>query len=55
MRALKFQLANGTVVNTMEEAQTSGQAYKEIMVPIKEEVFIPKKHEKILAEVGVVR
>jgi len=30
MRALKYRLADGTVVNTWAEAKASGQKYKEI-------------------------
>lgn len=55
MNALVYALGNGTIVKTVEEAKASGMAYKPMIVPIKEEVFIPKKHKEILAEVGVVR
>lgn len=30
MRALKYKLADGTIVNTLAEAKASGQKYKEI-------------------------
>jgi len=35
MRALKYRLANGTVVKTMAEAKASGQDYETFMEPIK--------------------
>ncbi len=36
MRALKYRLADGTVVNTMAEAKASGQHYETFMEPIRD-------------------
>lgn len=35
MRALKYRLEDGTVVNTLREAQASGQSYTTFLVEVK--------------------
>ena len=36
MRALKYRLENGTVVNSMSQAKASGQKYEPFMEKVKE-------------------
>ena len=36
MRALKYRLKNGTVVNSMSQAEASGQKYKAFLEEIRE-------------------
>ena len=36
MRALKYRLENGTIVNSMSQAEASGQKYKVILEEIRE-------------------
>ena len=36
MRALKYRLENGTVVNSMSQAEASGQKYKVFMEEVRE-------------------
>ena len=36
MRALKYKLANGTIVNTMSQAKASGQEYEVFMEEVRE-------------------
>ena len=37
MRALKYRLENGTVVNSMSQAEASGQKYKVFFEEVREE------------------
>ena len=36
MRALKYKLADGTIVNTMSQAKTSGQKYEVFFEEVRE-------------------
>ena len=36
MRALKYKLADGTIVNTMSQAKASGQEYEVFMEEVRE-------------------
>lgn len=50
MRALKYKLEDGTVVNTWAQAKESGQKYKEIFEPISLEEEFKKEQKKKVKE-----
>lgn len=50
MRALKYRLADGTVVTTWAEAKASGQKYTEFFEPIDLEEEFKKQTEKKVKE-----
>ena len=56
MRALKYRLENGTVVNSMAQAKASGQKYKVFLEEIREtkRENISPIHKAMLEQFGYV-
>lgn len=54
MRKLKYQLANGIMVNTRKEAINSGQKYKIYLVPITQNILLSPMRKAMLEQFGYV-
>ncbi len=55
MRALKYRLSNGTVVNTLAEAKASGNEYTAIMENVREAgSAVSPKRQAMLDKYGFV-
>ena len=55
MTKLRYELANGTVVKTYEEALSSGQRFSAIYVPEKHKSNISRIRQAILKKYGYVK